>query len=310
MSRRYRTVLLGTLVASVLVVAGCGQRRACSPRPPCARVRAKEKPRPRRCPLPRIRYRIVFNGEITGSLVYDTALVKKGIRTALKMLGDRIADWSIDVQEIDNKSDPLLAVEQSPRAGGDGVTNGDTKRKVRDPVDFICGPLSSSNAAAVSYFLSQRVEERERVPQCSVTAQPKENITTSGGVGFIPNGIYSSHGYYLGKFAAETLHFQTANCIHYADRIAEEIQSGFERGFTAGGGTHLEPDLRAVQYGRLQPILRGDAGGRLHHVLGTRDRSGTVCSAVREFRAERPAAGSSVEQLPANRILSTWRHWA
>jgi ABC-type branched-subunit amino acid transport system substrate-binding protein len=182
--------------------------------------------------------KIVFNGEISGPLVYDTALVKKGIRTALQMLGNRLADWSIEYREVDNKSDPLLAVEQI-RALVELDTNGDNKdeRKPEDLADFICGPLSSSDAAGVAYFLSQRTEARERIPQCSVTAQPKENITTSGGVGFIPNGIYGSHGYYLGKFAAETLHFKTANCIHYADRIAEEIQSGFERGFIAGGGT-------------------------------------------------------------------------
>jgi ABC-type branched-subunit amino acid transport system substrate-binding protein len=169
--------------------------------------------------------------------VYDTALVKKGIRTALQMLGNRVADWSIDYQEIDNESDALLAIEQVRTLVQMYTVDAEgKKKKVRDPVDFICGPLSSSNLAGVSYFLAQRVEERERVPQCAVTGQPKENITTSGGVGFIPNGIYSSYGYYLGKFAAETLHFQTANCIHYVDRIAEEMQSGFERGFTAGGG--------------------------------------------------------------------------
>lgn len=179
--------------------------------------------------------RIVFNAEFTGDLVYDTASVKKGIRTALQMLGNRLADWSIEYQEIDNQSDPLLAVEQI-RELVETDTDGDGKQD-REAVDFICGPLSSSDVAAVSYFLSQRDDVSERVPQCSVTGQPKENITTSGSIGFIPNGIYSSHGYYLGKFAAEILHFETVNCIHYADRIAEEIQSGFERGFTAGGGT-------------------------------------------------------------------------
>jgi ABC-type branched-subunit amino acid transport system substrate-binding protein len=181
--------------------------------------------------------KIVFNGEITGPLVYDAALVKKGIRTALQMLNHRLAEWSVDYREFDNKSDPLLAVEQI-RALVQMDTNGDKKleRQPADIIDFLCGPLSSSDAAGVTYFLSQRTQKREKIPQCSVTAQPSENITTSGGLGFIPNGIYSSHGYYLGKYAAETMQYKTANCIHYADRIAEEIQAGFETGFVAGGG--------------------------------------------------------------------------
>ncbi len=187
--------------------------------------------------------KIVFNGEITGPLVYDTALVKKGVRTALQMLDYRLADWSIEYRELDNKSDPLLAVELTRSlvqmdVNEDGkLDNVEKARAITEVIDFMCGPLSSSDAAGVSYFLSQRTEKRERIPQCSVTAMPKENITTSGGVGFIPNGIYSSHGYYLGKFAAETMKYKTANCIHYTDRVAEEIQSGFERGFTASGGT-------------------------------------------------------------------------
>jgi ABC-type branched-subunit amino acid transport system substrate-binding protein len=177
--------------------------------------------------------RIVFDGEISGPLVYDCALVKKGVHTALRMLGNQVAGWPIEYQEVDNRSDPLLAVEQT-RALVEMDRNGDKKS---DPVDFICGPLSSSAVAGVTFFLAQRKAARERIPQCSVSAQPSENITTSGKVGFIPNGIYSSHGYYLGKFAAEILQYKTANCIHYSDRIAEELQAGFERGFREGGGT-------------------------------------------------------------------------
>ncbi len=179
--------------------------------------------------------RIVFNGEISGGLVYDTALVSKGVNTALEMLGNRLADWSIDYQEIDNKGDSVLAVQQTRELVQ--TDTDDDGKKDREAVDFICGPLSSSDVAAITYFLAQREDETERVPQCSVTGQPRENITTSGDVGFIPNGIYSSYGYYLGKFAAETMHFKTVNCIHYADRIAEEMQAGFERSFTASGGT-------------------------------------------------------------------------
>jgi ABC-type branched-subunit amino acid transport system substrate-binding protein len=187
--------------------------------------------------------KIVFDGELTGPLVYDAALVKKGIRTALQMLDYRLAEWSIEYSEFDNKSDPLLAVEQTRGlvqidVNADGkIDAAEEARAITEVIDFMCGPLSSSVAAGVTYFLSQRAEKRERIPQCSVTAQPKENITTSGDIGFIPNGIYSSYGYYLGKYAAETMQYKTANCIHYTDRIAEEIQSGFETGFIAAGGT-------------------------------------------------------------------------
>lgn len=239
MTRRYPAVLLVTLLAgSILLVTACGQPESVFTSTTAVPIEDQGEATTTTLPPSENPIKIVFNGEISGPLVYDAALVKKGIRTALSMLGDRIADWSVEYTEIDNRSDPLLAVDQVRSLVEMYVTDaGGKKIKVRDPVDYICGPLSSSAAAAVSYFLSQRGDKRERVPQCSVTAQPRENITTSGGVGFIPNGIYSSHGYYLGKFASETLHFQTANCIHYTDRIAEEIQSGFERGFTAGGGS-------------------------------------------------------------------------
>jgi ABC-type branched-subunit amino acid transport system substrate-binding protein len=187
--------------------------------------------------------KIVFDGELTGPLVYDAALVKKGIRTALQMLDYRLAEWSIEYSEFDNKADPLLAVEQTRSlvqidVNEDGKVDGaEEARAATEVIDFMCGPLSSSVTAGVTYFLSQRTDKRERIPQCSVTAQPKENIITSGDIGFIPNGVYSSHGYYLGRYAAETMQYKTANCIHYASRIAEEIQSGFETGFIAAGGT-------------------------------------------------------------------------
>jgi branched-chain amino acid transport system substrate-binding protein len=179
--------------------------------------------------------RIVFNAGISGSEVYDSALAKKGIITALRMLGYQVAGRSLEFIEVDNTSDPLVAVEKT-RELVQTDTNDDGKSD-RDPVDFICGPLSSASAAGVTYFLGQRVEKREKIPQCSVTAQLKENLQTAAELGFVPDGIYSSHGYYLGLYAADVLMLKTANCIHYEDQIAKSLQIGFERGFTEGGGT-------------------------------------------------------------------------
>ena len=184
---------------------------------------------------------IVFNAELSGSLVYDTALVKKGVRTALQMLGNQVAGWPIEYREVDNGSDPLTAIEET-RALVEMDSNGDGKVDDldREPVDFICGPLSSDSVAGVTFFLAQNDRERERIPQCSVTGQPRENIVTAAGLGFIPNGIFSSHGYYLGKFAVEELGYKTVNCVHYADRIAEDLQSGFEQGFALGEDTNIQ----------------------------------------------------------------------
>lgn len=231
MSRRYLAIPMSLiLIGFVWALVGCGGSGGQTGATPEGGVTTTTALSPQAKAM-----RIVFNGEISGPLVYDAALVKKGIRTALQMLGNELAGFPIEYKEVDNKSDPLVAVEQT-RALVQTDTDGD-KKKDRLPIDFMCGPLSSADAAGVAYFLSQRSEKSERIPQCSVTGQPRENMTTSAGVGFIPNGIYSSHGYYLGKFAAETLKYKTANCIHYTDRIAEEMQSGFERGFIAGGGT-------------------------------------------------------------------------
>jgi ABC-type branched-subunit amino acid transport system substrate-binding protein len=177
--------------------------------------------------------RIVFNGEISGELVYDCALVRKGVRTALATLGSQLAGRPIEYTEIDNTSDPLMAVEAT-RKLVETDADGD---KESDPVDFICGPLSSSAVAGVTFFLAHRAEERERIPQCAVTALPSDNITTSGDLGFVPSGVYGSYGYYLGKFAGDVLKYKTANCIHYSDPAAEELQSGFAKGFAESGGT-------------------------------------------------------------------------
>ncbi len=178
-------------------------------------------------------FRIVFNGEISGELVYDCALVRKGVRTALATLGNQLIGRPIEYTEIDNTSDPLMAVEAT-RKLVETDTNGDEES---DPVDFICGPLSSSAVAGVTFFLAHRGEERERIPQCAVTALPSDNITTSGDLGFLPSGVYGAYGYYLGKFAGDILKYKTANCIHHSGPAAEELQLGFARGFSESGGT-------------------------------------------------------------------------
>jgi ABC-type branched-subunit amino acid transport system substrate-binding protein len=258
MNRRYLNISIGLLLVGLaMAMAGCGGSGA-SGQTGVTVAGGAAGGTSTTLPPSAKPIKIVFNGEISGPLVYDAVLVRKGIRTALQTLGYRLADWSIEYQEVDNKSDPLLAVEQTRQLVLTD-TNGD-KKKDREAVDFICGPLSSSDAAGVAYFLSQRTTKIEKVPQCSVTGMPSENITTSGGLGFIPNGIYSSHGYYLGKFASEIMRYKTANCIHYADRVAEELQAGFERGFIAGGGTissvtYVPPDTVefAKYFGAMSP---------------------------------------------------------
>ena len=94
---------------------------------------------------------IVFNAELSGALVYDTALVKKGVRTALQMLGNQVAGWPVEYKEVDNGSDPLTAIELT-RELVEMDSNGDGRVDDRDrePVDFICGPLSSDAVAGVT----------------------------------------------------------------------------------------------------------------------------------------------------------------
>jgi branched-chain amino acid transport system substrate-binding protein len=200
--------------------------------------------------------RIVFNREYSSPLVYDCALVEKGILTALATLGYQVAGRPIEYATVDNAGDPVLAVEQT-RELVEIDRDGDEQS---EPVDYMCGPLSSEAVAGVTFFLSHRAAKRERIPQCSVTGQPRGNIPTSGKVGFIPNGVYSSYGYYLGRYAAESLRYRTVNCIHYADQTASDMQAGFERGFTEWGGTitsvtYVQPDTTdfSTYFAALQP---------------------------------------------------------
>jgi branched-chain amino acid transport system substrate-binding protein len=166
-----------------------------------------------------------YNDGFTSFMAYDVSLAEKGIYTALAMLDNQAAGRPLEYVKADNASDVSIAVDKARQL------------VESDGVDVMIGPIFSPATAAVTDYLAGSTG----VPDISVMGQPSENLETANGLAFIPCGLYGSHGYYFGKYCAEVLGYKTANCIHYEDTAAYQLQAGFEKGFAEGGGTVTTP---------------------------------------------------------------------
>jgi branched-chain amino acid transport system substrate-binding protein len=158
-------------------------------------------------------------------MAYDVSLAEKGIMTALAMLDNQLMGRPLEYVKADNASDVGIAVDKARQL------------VESDGVQVMVGPIFSPATAAVTDFLAGSTG----IPDISIMGQPSENLDTANGLAFIPCGLYGSHGYYFGKYCAEVLGYKTANCIHYEDTAAYQLQAGFEKGFAEGGGTVTTP---------------------------------------------------------------------
>jgi branched-chain amino acid transport system substrate-binding protein len=165
--------------------------------------------------------KIGFDEGFTGFMAYDVATAQKGIMTALAMLNNQAAGHPLEYVKADNGSDPVVAVDKARQL------------VESDKISFLAGPIFSPAAQAVTDYLAKS----SGIPQCSIVGQPSDNLATANKLAFMPNGLYGSQGYYFGKYCAEQLGYKTANCIHYDDTAAHQLQDGFAKGFAEGGGT-------------------------------------------------------------------------
>ena len=167
--------------------------------------------------------KIGFDEGFTGFMAYDVATAQKGILTAFAMLNNQIAGRPIQYIKADNGSDPVAAVDKARQL------------VESNKIDFLAGPIFSPAAQAVTDYLAKATG----IPQCSIVGQPSDNLKTANKLAFMPNGLYGSQGYYFGKYCAQQLGYKTANAIHYEDTASHQLETGFEKGFTEGGGTML-----------------------------------------------------------------------
>ncbi len=178
-------------------------------------------------------FKIGFNTAFTDFMAYDEMLAQKGMKTGLAMIDNQIMGRPVVVIERDYASDPAQAVEKA-RELAEG-----------EKVHCMVGPIFSPATAAVTGFLGTSTG----IPDFSIMGQPSDNLATASGLAFIPQGLYGSQGYYFGKYCGEVLGYRSANCIHYEDTAAYQLQEGFERGFAEFGG-----EITSINYTPMDTV--------------------------------------------------------
>jgi ABC-type branched-subunit amino acid transport system substrate-binding protein len=162
-----------------------------------------------------------FDEGFTGFMAYDVALAEKGILTALSMVNNQVLERPIEYIKVDNGSDPVIAVDKARQL------------VESNKINFLLGPIFSPAVQAVTDYLGKS----SKIPQISILGQPSDNLATANKLAFMPMGLAGGQGYYFGKYCSEQLGYKTVNCIHYEDTQSHQLQAGFEKGFTEGGGT-------------------------------------------------------------------------
>ena len=189
-------------------------------------------------------FKIGFLEGFTGFMAVDAALTDQGIQTALAQLDNQVLGRPIEYIKADHASDPVVAVDKA------------RQMVESDKIETMIGPIFSPANAAVTSQLAKS----GGIPSISIYGQPVENLKTASGLSFIPAGMFSSAGYYTGKYAAEELGFKTANCINYEDTAGRQLQEGFNTGFKEAGGTILSTQyvpIDAVDFSSYLSTLKG-----------------------------------------------------
>ena len=180
-------------------------------------------------------FKLAFLEGFTGFMAIDAQITDQGIQTALEQVNYEVLGRKIDYIKADDASDPVQAVDKARQ-----LVEG-------QHIDAMIGPIFSPAAAAVYDFLGKE----GGVPSITPNGHPKDNLKTANGLAVIPNGMYSSWGYYLGQYCSVELGYKTANCISYEDTTAHQCQAGFAKGFAEGGGKILSDvytDITAVDF--------------------------------------------------------------
>jgi branched-chain amino acid transport system substrate-binding protein len=165
--------------------------------------------------------KIAVTEGFTGFMSLDAEHLWDGVSVAVQQANNQVAGRPIEVVKGDNASDPVKAVDVARRL----VEN--------DKVSVIIGPVFSPSVASITGYLEKTDNP---VPLITTMGQVLVNAQTAGGVAFAPFGLLSAQGYELGKYASEVLGYKTVNCISLDDTGGRELQAGFAKGFSEGGG--------------------------------------------------------------------------
>ena len=216
-------LLLAVALAAAALLAACGSGGSTGAREESGAPAAAGSPAPAATGEP---IRIGFDEGFTGFMALDTMLVDHGIRTALEQIDSQVLGRPIEYLKADNASDPVQAVDKARQlVESDGIV-------------AMLGPMFSPSNAAVTDYLARN----GGIPSISFMGQPYENMKTANKLSFIPTGFFSVPGYYLGRYAAGTMGYKTANVICFEDTASRGMVDGFKKAFAAGGGKVLSEE--------------------------------------------------------------------
>ena len=168
-------------------------------------------------------FRIGVNLGFSGTMKAEATMAEHGLETALGQAGYTALGMKVEVFLKDNASDLFTAVDSSK----DLVTE--------DDVEALVGPLQPAPYAAVADYVANYLGKDTARPCISVFSMPTANLAVGNGVAVIPAGVHSVQGYYMGKYAVDTLGYETANLIVSDDKASHEMMTAFQTAFVVEG---------------------------------------------------------------------------
>ena len=160
--------------------------------------------------------KIGFDEGFTGFMAVDAQLTDHGIKTRARLRSTtRWMGRPIEYFKADNASDPVHGGRQGHASSWRATS-----------IQVMLGPIFSPSNAAVTDYLAKG---GGGIPSISIFGQPSDNLKTANGLSFIPAGMMSQEGYLLGKYAAETLGYKTANAISLEDTTGHAAHEGLHR---------------------------------------------------------------------------------
>ncbi|MBN1321342.1 MAG: ABC transporter substrate-binding protein [Thermoleophilia bacterium] len=169
-------------------------------------------------------FRIGVNLGFSGATKADATMAERGLETALDQAGYTALGQKVEVFLKDNASDLITAVDSS------------TNLVMEDNVEALVGPLQAPSYAAVTDYVANYLGKDTARPCLSVLGMPTANLAVGNGLAVIPAGVHSVQGYYVGKYAADTLSYKTANLIVSSDKASREMMTAFQTAFVGEGG--------------------------------------------------------------------------